>query len=48
MKLMIDVDPDLPRGMILLVDKAGAKLFEPDQLSTPNELIKILTEAMQK
>jgi hypothetical protein len=47
-EIKIDVDPDLPRATILLVDKSGAKIFEPDQLSTPTELIKILANATTK
>lgn len=47
-EIKIDVDPDLPRGTILLVDKSGAKIYEPDQMSTPTELIKILANATAK
>jgi hypothetical protein len=47
-EIKIDVDPDLPRATILLIDKSGAKIYEADQLSTPTELIKILANAMTK
>ena len=47
-EIKIDIDPDLPRVRILLVDKSEAKIFEPDQLSTPTELIKILANAKAK
>jgi hypothetical protein len=47
-EIKIDVDPNLPRATVLLVDKSGAKIYEPDQLSTPTELIKVLTDAKGK
>lgn len=46
--IKIDVDPTLPRGTILLVDNSGAKLYEPDQLTDPVELVKALAGAMSK
>jgi hypothetical protein len=47
-EVKIDVDSDLPRGSILLIDKKGAKLIEPDQLTVPSELTKVLADAMAK
>jgi hypothetical protein len=47
-EIKIDVDPDLPRASLLIVDQSGAKFYEPDQLSAPAELIKILANAKTK
>jgi len=44
-EIKIEIDPDLPRGMILVVDTSGAKIYESNQLSMPTELIKVLTNA---
>jgi hypothetical protein len=46
--IKIDIDSNLPRGTILLVDTSGAKIFEPDQISTSTELVKILADAKIK
>lgn len=46
--IKIDVDPTLPRGTILLCDKVGCRLYEPDQLTAPTELTKALADAMSK
>lgn len=42
-EIKVDVASDLPHGMILLVDKTGAKLIEPDRLNTSAELIKAIS-----
>jgi hypothetical protein len=47
-EIQINVDPTLPRGMILLVDRSGAKLYEPDQLADSAELAKALATAVGK
>ena len=47
-EIKIEVDPSLPRGMILLVDGSGAKLYEPDQLSAPADLAKAIATAVGK
>lgn len=46
--IKIDVDPSLPRATILLCDKTGCKLYEPDQLTDPAELAKALASALSK
>jgi hypothetical protein len=40
--IKIDIDPDLPHAMILLIDKSGTKLIESNQLTSQAELIKTL------
>src|SRR5512132_3741381 len=45
--IKIDIDSTLPRGTILVVDNSGAKLYEPDQLTDPAELTKVLAGAMR-
>ncbi|MFZ1413085.1 MAG: hypothetical protein WAS73_00680 [Defluviicoccus sp.] len=47
-EIKIEIDPTLPRGMILLVDGSGAKLYEPNQLTVPAELAKAIAAAMSK
>lgn len=47
-EIKIDVDPTLPRGMILLVDSSGAKLYDSDQLTDPLVLAKTLAASMGK
>ncbi len=47
-EIKIDVDSNLPRGTILIVDGAGAKLYEPDQFSDPAKLAEALLAAKGK
>lgn len=47
-EIKIEVDPTLPRGMILLVDKDGATLYDSGQLADPAELVKALAGAKSK
>jgi hypothetical protein len=41
-EIKIEVDSTLPRGYILVVDAAGAKLYEPGEVASPAELVKVL------
>lgn len=47
-EITIDIDPDLPHGTILLVDKSGSKIYEPRQPPTSADLIKALANAQTK
>lgn len=47
-EIKIEVDSALPSATILIVDKSGAKLYEPDQLTDPADLVKAITGAMSK
>ncbi len=47
-EIKIEVDPTLPRATILLCDQTGCKLYEPDQLTAPAELLKALAGAKAK
>lgn len=47
-EIKIDVEPNLPRGTMLLVDESGSTLYEPDQLTQPAELAKAIAAAVGK
>lgn len=47
-EIKIEVDPTLPRGTIVLCDQTRCKLYEPDQLTNPAELVKALADARAK
>lgn len=46
--IKIGVDATLPPGTILLCDKTGCKLYEPDQLTDPAKLAEALAGAKAK
>lgn len=41
-KILIEIDPILPHGYILLVDNAGSHLFAPSEIKDPAEMIEKL------
>lgn len=42
-KILIETDPTLPKGHILVVDKSGAKLYPPGEIKDPAALVEKLT-----
>lgn len=41
-QLKIRTDPTIPKGMMLIVDKNGSKLYDGTEIKEPNDLAKLL------